>query len=183
MNLVIGVDIGADSRVCELLARAIGQFPVSTTAECRAFMKWLSEFTEAAVEATYAAVKETCPEAKTIDPGVMRAAIKGSVLELFHYAAALTKTWPSERGLRMTGLYILGQVADMPVLNNGPAARRAVNAPLLAAIVTRWGASRAFVEFVGARPGEGVVGAFAFRPLAGSCGRRTGSLHSSGYPT
>ncbi len=53
-------------------------------------------------------------------------------------------------------------VADMPVLNDGPTARRAVNAPLLAAIVTRWGASRAFVEFVGARPGEGVVGAFAF---------------------
>ena len=53
-------------------------------------------------------------------------------------------------------------IAGMPVLNDGPAARRAVNAPLLAAIVMRWGASRAFVELVGARPGEGAVGAFAF---------------------
>ncbi len=54
------------------------------------------------------------------------------------------------------------EIADMPVLADGPSGRRAVNAPLLAAIVTRWGASRAFVEFVGARPGEGAVGAFAF---------------------
>ena len=53
-------------------------------------------------------------------------------------------------------------IADMPVLSDGPAGRRTVNGPLLAAIVTRWQAARAFVEMVGARPGEGAVGAFAF---------------------
>jgi crossover junction endodeoxyribonuclease RuvC len=56
----------------------------------------------------------------------------------------------------------LVEVADMPVLNDGPAGRRAVNAPLLAEILARWHVRRAFVEFVGARPGEGAVGAFAF---------------------
>ena len=53
-------------------------------------------------------------------------------------------------------------VADMPVLRDGPAKRATINAPLLAAALSRWHASRAFVEFVGARPGEGAVGAFAF---------------------
>ncbi len=54
------------------------------------------------------------------------------------------------------------QVADMPVLADGPNGRAAVNGPLLAEIVYRWQATRAFVEFVGARPGEGPTGAFAF---------------------
>ncbi|ARN80684.1 hypothetical protein [Methylocystis bryophila] len=53
-------------------------------------------------------------------------------------------------------------VEDMPILRDGPAKRPNVNAPLLAAIIYRWGASKAFVEFVGARPGEGPTGAFAF---------------------
>jgi crossover junction endodeoxyribonuclease RuvC len=53
-------------------------------------------------------------------------------------------------------------VDDMPVLQDGPAGRRAVNAPLLAAIIFKSHADHAFVEFVGARPGEGAVGAFAF---------------------
>jgi crossover junction endodeoxyribonuclease RuvC len=53
-------------------------------------------------------------------------------------------------------------VADMPILRDGPAGRPTVNGPLLAEIVDRWRASRAFIEFVGARPGEGAVGAFAF---------------------
>jgi crossover junction endodeoxyribonuclease RuvC len=53
-------------------------------------------------------------------------------------------------------------VLDMPVLNDGPAGRRAINGPLLAEIVFRSHASHAFVESVGARPGEGAVGAFAF---------------------
>jgi crossover junction endodeoxyribonuclease RuvC len=68
-------------------------------------------------------------------------------------------------------------IADMPVLQDGPAGRRAVNAPLLAEIVNRWRADRAFVEFVGARPGEGAVGAFAFgrsrgvvEGVLGACG-------------
>ena len=56
----------------------------------------------------------------------------------------------------------LVDVFDMPVLNDGPSGRRAVNPPLLAEIVFKPHASKAFVEYVGARPGEGVVGAFAF---------------------
>jgi crossover junction endodeoxyribonuclease RuvC len=50
----------------------------------------------------------------------------------------------------------------MPVLRDGPAGRPAVNAPLLAEIVAKSHASKAFVEGVGARPGEGAVGAFSF---------------------
>lgn len=53
-------------------------------------------------------------------------------------------------------------VEDMPMLRDGPANRPTVNAPLLADIVKRWRPSRAFIEFVGARPGEGPTGAFAF---------------------
>jgi crossover junction endodeoxyribonuclease RuvC len=33
---------------------------------------------------------------------------------------------------------------------------------MLADLIYRWHAAHAFVEFVGARPGEGAVGAFAF---------------------
>jgi crossover junction endodeoxyribonuclease RuvC len=51
---------------------------------------------------------------------------------------------------------------DMPCLEDGPAGRRSVNAPLLASIVARAGASHAYVELVGPRPGEGSAGAFAF---------------------
>jgi hypothetical protein len=54
------------------------------------------------------------------------------------------------------------EVKDMPVLNDGPAGRPTVNAPLLAEMLRIWCPARAFVEFVGARPGEGAVGAFAF---------------------
>jgi hypothetical protein len=53
-------------------------------------------------------------------------------------------------------------VHDMPVLHDGPAGRRNVNAPLLASIIFASHATRAFVEHVSARPGEGAVGAFAF---------------------
>ena len=54
------------------------------------------------------------------------------------------------------------EVVDMPVLNDGPKGRASVNAPLLASVIYRWQATRAFVEYVGARPGEGAGGAFAF---------------------
>jgi crossover junction endodeoxyribonuclease RuvC len=54
------------------------------------------------------------------------------------------------------------EIADMPILRDGPKGRASVNAPLLAEVVARWHAQSAFVEFVGARPGEGAVGAFAF---------------------
>lgn len=68
-------------------------------------------------------------------------------------------------------------VEDMPVLNDGPKGRPAVNAPLLADLVYRWHAGHAFVELVGARPKEGAVGAFAFgrsrgvvEGVLGACG-------------
>jgi crossover junction endodeoxyribonuclease RuvC len=51
---------------------------------------------------------------------------------------------------------------DMPCLNDGPSGRRAVNPPLLAEIIAKSHASKAYVELVGSRPGEGAVGAFAF---------------------
>lgn len=53
-------------------------------------------------------------------------------------------------------------VHDMPTLNDGPAGRRAVNAPLLAKLVYNAHATLAYVELVAARPGEGAVGAFGF---------------------
>lgn len=56
----------------------------------------------------------------------------------------------------------LVEVADMPILRDGPKGRPAVNAPLLAELVYRWHAAAAFIERVGARPAEGAVGAFAF---------------------
>ena len=71
------------------------------------------------------------------------------------------------------------EVADMPVLNDGPAGRKAVNAPLLASIIYRWQAQQAFVEFVGARPREGAVGAFAF---GRSRGVIEGALAAAGVP-
>jgi crossover junction endodeoxyribonuclease RuvC len=71
-------------------------------------------------------------------------------------------------------------VHDMPTLNDGPARRRAVNPALLAEIVARSHASKAFVEMVGARPGEGAVGAFAF---GRSRGVVEGVLGALGVPT
>jgi crossover junction endodeoxyribonuclease RuvC len=68
---------------------------------------------------------------------------------------------------------------DMPVLADGPAGRRAVNGPLLAEIVFKSHATRAFVELVGARPGEGAVGAFAFGRSRGVC---EGVLAAAGIP-
>ena len=70
-------------------------------------------------------------------------------------------------------------VHDMPVLNDGPAGRRAVNAPLLAEIVFKSHAAEAFIEFVGARPGEGASGAFAF---GRSRGVVEGVLGAAGIP-
>ncbi len=57
---------------------------------------------------------------------------------------------------------VLIDIDDMPVLADGAAGRRAINAPLLAARVRAWGAGQAFCELVGPRPGEGAVGAFGF---------------------
>ena len=61
----------------------------------------------------------------------------------------------------------LVDVWDMPCLRDGPANRRTVNAPLLAEIIYKSHADRAFVERVGPRPMEGAVGAFAFGDAKG----------------
>jgi crossover junction endodeoxyribonuclease RuvC len=53
-------------------------------------------------------------------------------------------------------------VEDMPTLRDGPAGRRNVNAALVSEIISKSHATEAFVEYVGARPGEGAVGAFSF---------------------
>jgi uncharacterized protein YbjT (DUF2867 family) len=73
----------------------------------------------------------------------------------------------------------LVDVFDMPVLQDGPKGRRAVNAPLLAPIVFKSHAATAYVEYVGARPGEGAVGAFAF---GRSRGVIEGVLGAAGIP-
>jgi crossover junction endodeoxyribonuclease RuvC len=61
----------------------------------------------------------------------------------------------------------LVDVFDMPTLRDGPKNRRTINAPLLAELVYRTHAERAFVERVGPRPKEGAVGAFAFGDCKG----------------
>lgn len=69
--------------------------------------------------------------------------------------------------------------AAMPVLNDGPAGRPAANAPLLSALLRQWNPTTAFVEYVGARPGEAASGAFAF----GRCrGVVEGVLGAHGLP-
>ena len=54
------------------------------------------------------------------------------------------------------------EVIDMPILRDGPKGRPNVSAAILADIVLKMQATMAYVEFVGARPGEGPTGAFAF---------------------
>ena len=71
------------------------------------------------------------------------------------------------------------EVEDMPTLDDGPKGRPAVNAILLAAILKRWSPEQAFVEGVGALPGEAANGAFAF----GRCrGVVEGVLGAHGVP-
>ncbi len=67
-------------------------------------------------------------------------------------------------------------VVDMPTLADGTAGRRAINAPLLAAQVRVWGPGLAYCEFVGARPGEGAVGAFSFGRCRGVIEGTLGAL-------
>jgi hypothetical protein len=62
----------------------------------------------------------------------------------------------------------LQAIHDMPVLHDGPKGRRAINAPLLASIIFKSHADHAFIEGVGARPGEGAV-----RPGKGRHRRRS----------
>jgi crossover junction endodeoxyribonuclease RuvC len=61
-------------------------------------------------------------------------------------------------------------VHDMPCLADGPVGRRAINAALLAEIVAKSHASKAFVESVGPRPRDGAVGAFAFGRVLAALG-------------
>ncbi len=71
------------------------------------------------------------------------------------------------------------EIHDMPTLADGPKGRAAVNPPLLAELIHRAHAGHAIVELVGARPGEGTVGAFAF----GRCrGIIEGVLGAVGVP-
>jgi hypothetical protein len=46
------------------------------------------------------------------------------------------------------------EVHDTPVLQDGPKGSRAINAPLLAAVIFKSHADHAFVEGVGATPGR-----------------------------
>ena len=71
-------------------------------------------------------------------------------------------------------------VQDMPCLRDGPKNRRTVNAPLLAEIVYKSHATRAYVERVGPRPMEGAVGAFAFGDAKGVV---RGCLAAAAIPT
>ena len=64
--------------------------------------------------------------------------------------------------VEMTPQGELIQIHDMPTLADGAKGRRAINAPLLASIVFKSHAIKAFCELVGPRPGEGAVGAFGF---------------------
>jgi hypothetical protein len=74
----------------------------------------------------------------------------------------------------------LVNVVDMPTLDDGPKGRPAVNAVLLAQMVKSWSPARAYVEYVGARPGEAASGAFSF----GRCrGVVEGVLGAHGVPT
>jgi crossover junction endodeoxyribonuclease RuvC len=68
----------------------------------------------------------------------------------------------SRLSVSVSGTAMLLGVDDMPVLRDGPAGRPTVSAPLLGEIIAKSHASKAFIEYVGARPGEGAVGAFAF---------------------
>jgi crossover junction endodeoxyribonuclease RuvC len=71
------------------------------------------------------------------------------------------------------------EISDMPTLHDGPKGRRAINAPLLAAIIFKSHADRAFVESVNPRPREGPTGAFAFGRARGVI---EGVLAAAGIP-
>ena len=62
----------------------------------------------------------------------------------------------------LTDALDLIEVADLPLLADGPACRPAVNGALFASIVRQWRPTVAYVEFVGPRPTDGAKAAFAF---------------------
>jgi crossover junction endodeoxyribonuclease RuvC len=67
----------------------------------------------------------------------------------------------------MTPACQLIDVFDMPCLDAGHSGRRTINAVLLAQRLAETHATKAYVEFVSARPGESPSGAFAFGRSAG----------------
>jgi crossover junction endodeoxyribonuclease RuvC len=71
------------------------------------------------------------------------------------------------------------EIHDMPTLQDGAKGRRALNAPLLAALIFSSHASRAYCELIGPRPTNGVVGAFGF---GRSRGIIEGVLGAAGIP-
>lgn len=73
----------------------------------------------------------------------------------------------------------LVEVVDMPTLQDGAKGRRTVNAGLLAAVVYKSDATKAFCELVGPRPGDGHAGAFGF---GRSRGVIEGVLAAAGVP-
>src|SRR5262249_32617879 len=70
----------------------------------------------------------------------------------------------------------LFDLVDMPILLDGPKGRPTVNAALLAGIIRARPATHPFIESVGARPGEGAVGAFAFGRSRGVVGGVLGAI-------
>jgi crossover junction endodeoxyribonuclease RuvC len=70
-------------------------------------------------------------------------------------------------------------VIDMPVLADGVKGRLSINAPLLASIIFKSQAERAFCELVGPRPTDGSVAAFGF---GRSRGVIEGVLAAAGVP-
>ena len=69
----------------------------------------------------------------------------------------------------------LVEIHDMPAVEEN-SGRPATNAPLLAAILAKTHASRAYVEFVGARPTDAKASAFAFGRARGVIEGVAGSL-------
>ena len=60
------------------------------------------------------------------------------------------------------------ELEDMPVVDDGVKGRRTINAPLLAALIRRWGPRHAFVELIGPRPTDAKIAAFSFGRCRGS---------------
>ena len=73
-------------------------------------------------------------------------------------------------------------VEDMPTLRDGPAGRRNVNAAFVSEIISKSHATEAFVEYVGARPGEGLTGAFSSDAAVESWRVSWPPLASRGFP-
>ena len=68
--------------------------------------------------------------------------------------------------------------APMPVLDDGPKGRPAVNAPLLSALLRQCGPTEAFVGYVSARP-KGTSRGFRLRQVQGAWSKATGTRTSS----